>query len=595
MIKIKNISMRNFLSTGNVLQTVDLSSSGLTLVLGHNADLGGDGARNGVGKSTLINAISYALYGNALSNIKKSNLINKTNGKAMFVSIQFEIDAIKYQIDRGRSPNIFRFLVNGDEMSSEESSDESQGENRNTQLEVDSILGLNHLMFKNIIAMNTYNEPFLSLKAAEQRQMIEHLLGITILSDKAKLLKVLVVSTKDNITEEEYRIKGIEQANEQIKKSITDLKRRQRAWIIQKSDKIENLTDDIARLNEFDIDGEIANHMLLAEYETYTRTYDKASAEISSLSRNISRERAKKQQAEKELEASTNNICYACGSELHTDNHTEILSSRQEIIDSANEQITQHENEIADLNVEISVLGPEPIKPKTVYKTAQDAYEKQNQISVLATNLQMTDESTDPYEGQIETLGTTGLQEISWDTINSLHVLKDHQEFLLKLLTNKDSFIRKRIIEQNLKYLNDRLSYYLSKLGLPHEVQFLSDLDVEITEFGRELDFDNLSRGERNRLILGLSWAFRDVHESFGQSIDFMAIDELLDSGLDTNGMESALSILKDMVRTRNKNIFFISHREELISRVSNILTVVKENGFTTFTFENEATMDTEE
>jgi len=153
----------------------------------------------------------------------------------------------------------------------------------------------------------------------------------------------------------------------------------------------------------------------------------------------------------------------------------------------------------------------------------------------------------------------------------------------MKLLTNKDSFIRKRIIEQNLSYLNTRLGYYLTKLGLPHEVQFQPDLTVEITELGRELDFDNLSRGERNRLILGLSWAFRDVFESMNTPINFLAIDELVDSGMDSNGVEASLGVLKKIVRERNKNVFLISHRDELVGRVSHTLQVLKENGFTTF------------
>ena len=117
---------------------------------------------------------------------------------------------------------------------------------------------------------------------------------------------------------------------------------------------------------------------------------------------------------------------------------------------------------------------------------------------------------------------------------------------------------------------------------------FQSDLNVEITELGRELDFDNLSRGERNRLILGLSWAFRDVHESTNSPIDFMAIDELIDNGLDSNGVESALLVLKKMHRDREKNIFLISHRDELIGRVNNTLYVVKENGFTSFSHDQE-------
>ena len=119
-------------------------------------------------------------------------------------------------------------------------------------------------------------------------------------------------------------------------------------------------------------------------------------------------------------------------------------------------------------------------------------------------------------------------------------------------------------------------------------MQFISDLNVEITELGRELDFDNLSRGERNRLILGLSWAFRDVYESMNEPINFMAIDELIDSGMDTNGVDAALSVLKKIERERGKNIFLISHRDELVGRVNTILQVTKENGFTTFSTDTE-------
>jgi len=134
-----------------------------------------------------------------------------------------------------------------------------------------------------------------------------------------------------------------------------------------------------------------------------------------------------------------------------------------------------------------------------------------------------------------------------------------------------------------LSYLNSRLSYYLDKIGLPHTVTFLSDLSVEITELGRELDFDNLSRGERNRLILSLSWSFRDVYESLYDPINLLFIDELIDSGMDASGVESALAILKKMSREHNKSIWLVSHKDELAGRVNNIMTVTKENGFTTY------------
>jgi DNA repair exonuclease SbcCD ATPase subunit len=167
--------------------------------------------------------------------------------------------------------------------------------------------------------------------------------------------------------------------------------------------------------------------------------------------------------------------------------------------------------------------------------------------------------------------------------MNALDDLKNHQDFLLKLLTNKDSFIRKRIIDQNLSYLNGRLGQYLDRIGLPHTVKFNNDLSVTIEELGRDLDFDNLSRGERNRLILSLSWAFRDVWESLYQPINLLFIDELVDSGMDASGVENALAILKKMSRDHNKSVWLVSHKDELAGRVNNTLKVVKENGYTSY------------
>ena len=118
---------------------------------------------------------------------------------------------------------------------------------------------------------------------------------------------------------------------------------------------------------------------------------------------------------------------------------------------------------------------------------------------------------------------------------------------------------------------------------MPHEVKFESDLSVNISQLGQEFDFDNLSRGERNRLILSMSWAFRDVFESLYQPINVLFIDEMIDNGMDTQGVENSLALLKKMSRERHKSIWLVSHRDELAGRVENILKVVKENGFTSY------------
>jgi DNA repair exonuclease SbcCD ATPase subunit len=206
-----------------------------------------------------------------------------------------------------------------------------------------------------------------------------------------------------------------------------------------------------------------------------------------------------------------------------------------------------------------------------------------NSLQNLKDKLGEKQKEKDPYIEQIESLKATALTEVTFDKLNRLTDDLTHREFLKDMLTKPDSYIRKLIVEQNLKYLNSKLQNYLVDLGLPHVVKFRNDLDVEITELGRDLDFDNLSRGERNRLILGLSWAFRDVFESLNSPINLLCIDELIDSGMDNQGVEASMAVLKKMSRERNKNVFLISHKDELQSRVTDILQVVKENGFTTY------------
>ena len=581
MLNIKNITIKNFMSVGNVTQAVHFNTQPLTLVLGMNVDLGGDDNRNGTGKTTIVNALSYALYGQALTNIRKDNLINKTNNRHMLVTVDFEKDGNNYRIERGRRPNKFTFLVNDNEQ--QESTDEMQGEGRLGQEQIVRILGLSHTMFKHVIALNTYTEPFLSMRANDQREVIEQLLGITQLSEKATLLKELVKITKESIMEEEYRIKGVESANKKIEDSIKDIVRRSSIWLRRLEEDIQECTVGITELQKIDTEEELNNHALLTEYKEKQNTITNIETKQTSLVTQEDREETRLTQANKDLEATKEHKCYACGQELHDEAHKKILLAKETTITESQQHITELQTSFKLLTTQRQEIGELGIKPKVNYNSIHDVYDHKNTLENLIQQLENKNNEENPYVDQIDTLKKKGLQEVDWDEVNELNRLLDHQEFLLKLLTNKDSFIRKRIIEQNLNYLNHRLEYYLSRLGLPHEVSFQSDLNVEITELGRSLDFDNLSRGERNRLILGLSWAFRDVFESLNHPINLLAIDELIDSGMDTNGVENSLSVLKKISRERKKNVFLISHRDELVGRVNTILYVIKENGFTSF------------
>ena len=583
MLTIKELIVKNFMSVGNQAQAINFANKNLVLVIGENMDLGGDdaGARNGTGKTTIINALSYVFFGEALTNIRRDNLVNKTNEKGMLVSVKFIKNNVEYTIERGRKPQIFKFYANNIEQNTE--SNEAQGENRETQIEINKLMGMTHSMFKNIIALNTYTQPFLSTKQAEQREIIEQLLGITLLSQKADLLKEKQKATKQLLTEEKLNIEAKTTSNEKIQESIESLKIRSKAWSKQKQEDIKSFKEAIAELEKVDIKAELDAHKRLQKHnENYIKLLslqkEKAYHEDS-----YTKAKNTVEKTEADLDYAAQQKCPTCEQELHDDKHEQLVGKLKTTLSESKQYASKLEGDLAKIQQDIDVIGDLGNTPDTYYDSMDEAYNHKGSLKDLKRQLDQTETKQDAYAEQIEEMQNKAIQKIDYDKANQLEDLHRHQEFLYKLLTAKDSFVRTRIIEQNLTYLNQRLAFFLGKVKLPHTVTFQSDLTVRIEELGRELDFDNLSRGERNRLILSLSWAFRDVWESLYQQINLLFIDELVDAGMDLSGVESSMAVLKDMSRTQKKNIFLISHKDELVSRVNSVLKVVKENGFTNY------------
>jgi DNA repair exonuclease SbcCD ATPase subunit len=583
MLTIKELTVKNFMSVGNQAQAIDFSNKSLVLVIGENMDLGGDdaGARNGTGKTTIINALSYVFFGEALTNIRRDNLVNKTNEKGMLVGVKFVKNGITYTIERGRKPQIFRFYANDIEQKTE--SNEAQGENRETQVEINKLMGMTHSMFKNIIALNTYTQPFLSTKQAEQREIIEQLLGITLLSQKADLLKEKQKATKQMLTEEKLKIDARVASNEKIQESIESLQIRSNAWTKQKDDDINSFKEAIAELDKVDSEIEIAKHKKLQkrnELQTMLRSLEKEKAYHEN---SLTKAESTVSKTNADLEYAAQQKCPTCEQELLDEKHTHLVDKLKVQLTESTDYVTKLKTDLAKIQEGIDEVGDLGQMPETYYDTIDEAFNHKGSLQDLKRQLEQTEKKEDTYAEQIAEMKKSAIQDVDYEKANELEDLHRHQEFLYKLLTAKDSFIRTRIIEQNLTYLNQRLAYFLGKVKLPHTVTFQSDLSVRIEELGRELDFDNLSRGERNRLILSLSWAFRDVWESLYQQINLLFIDELVDAGMDISGVESSMAVLKDMSRTQKKNIFLISHKDELVSRVNSVLKVVKENGFTNY------------
>lgn len=674
MLKLKSLTLKNFLSVGNVTQAVRLDDHGLTLVLGNNSDSNGGITKNGAGKTALLQAVSFALYGEPLTRIKIDNLINNINQRGMLVTLDFEMDGKDYRIERGRKPNVMKFFVNGEEIE-----DDSKGENRETQHDIVSLVGMTHTMFTHIVALNTYTEPFLKLKAAQQREVSEELLGVTQISTRAETLKKLINETKTSITQEEADIRAAQGVNARITTEITDVSRRKEKWDTDHAASVAELARQIEELSVIDFDKEKNlfdeldawnNHQrdLQSRLQLLLNDHRNIEAEAARLKRDLAaletndpttglrntRQRLikdieRKQSEITKLEAEAKRLgeeidalqtkidnpgdhtCVTCAQPLEgTDHLTKVMTNLDaemkrvvvrytEVLayaDAIREDITAMEAEIhtstttesdllakrqadmLDLSERIAEvdkrviaekqaitnakdqMAAEEDKPLTFFETREELYSTKHLLDNCMLELERERVKENPHVSHLNSLNTT-MQVVEFDEIDRLRDLLLHQDFLLSLLTKKDSFIRKKIIDQNLFYLNTRVNHYLEKLGLPHEVVFQNDLTVDITLLGRDFDFAQLSRGESNRVIMAVSWSFRDVWESLNHSVNLVWVDELMDNGLDSQGAEAALAILKSFSRNR-KNVFLISHRDELVGRIDRTLMVSKDNGFTT-------------
>jgi DNA repair exonuclease SbcCD ATPase subunit len=309
------------------------------------------------------------------------------------VTLEFSVDGIDYKIERGRKPNILRFYVNND---LQKGMDDAQGENKETQHAIERVINMSADMFKHIVALNTYSEPFLALKTNEQRDIIEQLLGITLLSEKAEIIKNMIRDSKDSIQSEEYRVKGIEEANKRVAEQIESLKRRQKLWQNKHNEDLAKLAKEYEDLSKIDIEAELLSHKDLAVYNEKKKqkdnhlallarqtawkqkqdkdivvlqkqldelnhidfvielqshkdllAYNNKRKQIDELTKLVSRcvsDEAKEQKVidklKKEIEDLKNHTCYACGQEFHDDKHQSVLTSKEKLLFSLGEKST---------------------------------------------------------------------------------------------------------------------------------------------------------------------------------------------------------------------------------------------------------------
>ena len=269
-LEFQEITIRNFLSFGNAPQTLNLNDKKYQVVIGYNRDKSDSSSdRNGVGKSTIFEAIHYALFGRSIGNkVTLGNLINNINKKNMVVTLKFKKDDVSYEITRGRSPNILTLLRNGENVLS----DESQGDSRETQSEIERIIGMNEDIYNQIVCLSCKVPVFLDQTTSNQKAIIEKILGIDIISKKIESLKALIKETKNEFNNEQFKVNTIKSQNEalilSINKQIEDMNIAKEKWLNNINYGIEVTKNGINNLEKIDIEKEMENFKLLENYLT---------------------------------------------------------------------------------------------------------------------------------------------------------------------------------------------------------------------------------------------------------------------------------------------------------------------------------------
>lgn len=590
MLKFKSLTVQNFMSYGAIPTTIQLDNPGTVFIMGEDLDhtSGGTGT-NGVGKTALlINGLSYACYDRPISDMNLDELINWTNQRNMVVAVNFEKNGDDYVVTRhrkiktGPGGTFTSFTRNGKPVVTPAGAD-------GINAEIEKVLGIPYELFIRIVTFSATHTPFLNLPVrhasqANQSDIIEELFGLKTLSKKAELLKKEIKATelamKTNVDKQAL----IEKDYERHLKQVESAKIRVQTWDINHTNECIKLLAQIKSLETIDVQEQRA---ILESLEKIENDLEEADKFQQHWMDQIEHHKNELNKHTHDLEHLKDGKCPYCNQnfkDADKQRETNIKAIQNRDIVKEYTKTLQ----TAQANVKTQTALYKQTKAKLVVKNLEQLLQIDNNIKTLNDKIFEMQTMVNPHTESLQELEAIQFEKKDMTVINELKITLDHQNFLLKLLTKKDSFVRKKLLNKHLPYLNKRLQLYLTDIGLPFVVEFTHEMTAKISKFDHEAGFGQLSNGQRARVNIALSFAFRDVLQSMYDHINICLMDEILDVGLDAVGINAVAKMLKRKARDEKLAIYIISHRDEIDSAFDRKMIISLSGGFSSVRYEDE-------
>jgi DNA repair exonuclease SbcCD ATPase subunit len=565
MILFEKIRWKNFLSTGNQFTEVELNKNSTTLIVGN----------NGAGKSTILDALCFVLFGKAFRKINKPQLVNTTNEKDCLVEIELKIGSTDWMIRRGIKPNIFEIYRNGSVLDQSSSAIDQQ-----KYLE-QSILKMNYKSFTQIVILGSSNfVPFMQLSAASRREVIEDLLDIKIFSSMNVIIKEKIRSLKEEIRTLELKKESVRDKVEMQKNFIEELQNLSNANVNANKEKIANLDNEIGDYLEENSSMEDPLRALIREqdeiigYAEKLKKFGQLKGKISQKVSTITKEHKF---------FTENTVCPTCTQSIEEefrlnrikdaqDKAKELQSGYKELEEAIKEE-EERERQFNNLSEEIRKLtngiSQNNIKINGLRRQIRNLEKEIQTIAENLANRNSEHEKLEQFKSDLK---------LVYDNLSGKKDLIQYHDFSYSLL--KDSGVKSKIIKKYLPLINQQVNRYLQMLDF--YINFT--LDEEFNEtvqspIHEDFSYSSFSEGEKQRIDLALLFTWREVAKfKNSTNTNLLILDEVFDSSLDGFGTEDFLKIIRYVIK--DANVFIISHKAGMEDRFESVLRFEKIKGF---------------